>query len=404
MQSECRTQRAPRRPELRSLCAAVAAFVASFGLVIEARAGVLTTAGDTLPYSGSVVSLTVQTAGIYDITAYGADGGRGGTNTGGGLGAALGGAFTLAAGQALNILVGQLGGGAQAVGTGGGGGGGGSYVVSAGQPLVIAGGGGGGATFIHSGGNGAGTGGSAAGGIGGGFEGGAGGGGFGAGNNGANGGIGAIGGGAYAGGTVVAPNASGFNAGGGIGGGGGGGYFGGGGGGGYAGGNGGAYTSGVATDPGAGGTSFLAPNVSDRLAVGALNTLNLGGNGEVVIAYEGPVSAPEPSSIALLATALATLALAAGAMRGYSIASGVRRRGGGWAASMVARSASVRRSVAAAALAWTWALVAAFGMAMIPGRRRHQASATCAGVAPWRLPTSASAFERSSAPAWPSGV
>jgi hypothetical protein len=83
------------------------------------------------------VSFIAPTTGIYDITAFGAEGG----GVDGGLGAEIGGDVTLTMGTTLTILVGGAGG----AGSAGGGGGGGSFVVaSVSAPLVIAGGGGGG--------------------------------------------------------------------------------------------------------------------------------------------------------------------------------------------------------------------------------------------------------------------
>ena len=109
-------------------------------------------------YTGSIVAWTVPSTGIYDITAYGAQGGQGESDLIrplGGLGAQIGGSFQLIGGQTLNILVGGGGVGANLgsgnepdavyvpVGPGGGGGGGSFVVVSSSTPLVVAGGGGG---------------------------------------------------------------------------------------------------------------------------------------------------------------------------------------------------------------------------------------------------------------------
>ena len=89
-------------------------------------------------YTGSIVTYTVPETGLYDIDAYGAEGG-GDANTGaGGLGAEIGGDVMLTQGEVLSIAVGDAG------SAGGGNGGGGSFVVGpGGAPLVIAGGGGG---------------------------------------------------------------------------------------------------------------------------------------------------------------------------------------------------------------------------------------------------------------------
>src|SRR5262245_40615971 len=94
-------------------------------------------------YTGSLVTFTVPINGIYQIIAFGAQGGSTGSfsfNVGG-KGAEIGGNFSLTAGEVLQIAVG--GAGVDRVGVGAGGGGG-SFVVGPGNtPLVIAGGGGG---------------------------------------------------------------------------------------------------------------------------------------------------------------------------------------------------------------------------------------------------------------------
>ena len=90
-------------------------------------------------FSGSIVQWTVPSTGIYDITAYGAQGGILSGFYSGGKGAHISGSFTLTGGEVLSILVGGLGqsGGSQNMG-----GGGGSFVVnSSTNPLVVAGGG-----------------------------------------------------------------------------------------------------------------------------------------------------------------------------------------------------------------------------------------------------------------------
>jgi hypothetical protein len=89
-------------------------------------------------YTDALETFVVPTTGVYDITAYGAEGG----GIYGGLGAEFGGAVTLSAGTSLTILVG--GGGADGGGiANGGGGGGGSFIVGLSGLLVIASGGGG---------------------------------------------------------------------------------------------------------------------------------------------------------------------------------------------------------------------------------------------------------------------
>ena len=75
-------------------------------------------------YTGSIVQWTVPTTGIYDITAYGAQGGSWSTVSGG-LGAEIGGSFLLSAGEIFNILAGGAGANANNPYCSGGGGGGG---------------------------------------------------------------------------------------------------------------------------------------------------------------------------------------------------------------------------------------------------------------------------------------
>ena len=98
-------------------------------------------------YIGSLVTFAVPTTGVYQILAFGAQGGNGSFPLGqisvGGRGAEIGGDFSLTASEVLQIAVGGAGmSGSFGIG---GGGGGGSFVVGPGRtPLVIAGGGGGG--------------------------------------------------------------------------------------------------------------------------------------------------------------------------------------------------------------------------------------------------------------------
>jgi len=111
-------------------------------------------ANGTYSYTGGAVTYTVKTTGVYDITAYGAQGGSG--DAFGGKGAEIGGDFTLQAGTVLRIVVG--GQGTYGIGSNfSSGGGGGSFVIETSNgasqshtPLVIAGGGGG--TYESSGG------------------------------------------------------------------------------------------------------------------------------------------------------------------------------------------------------------------------------------------------------------
>ena len=106
-------------------------------MVIILCSGAIASAQD-FAYTGGFQTFDVLTTGIYNIMAYGAQGG-GGEGTSGGFGAQVGGNFSLTAGQKLTILVGEQGSAGNFVG---GGGGGGSFVyTSVGfVPLVIAGG------------------------------------------------------------------------------------------------------------------------------------------------------------------------------------------------------------------------------------------------------------------------
>ena len=249
------------------------------------------------PFTGGIeTTVTVQTTGIYDITADGGAGGTGGTAAeAGGAGQAISGDFTLAHGEVLEIIAGAQG--ASGSGLYGGGGGGGSFVIETNNGtnavhilLEAAGGGGGGGTgytgklgsevttgYSGSGGGslagGFGAGGAAGRGGGGGgnvstspHSGGGGGGGISyggvpaAGSNGsAGGGGGNPGGSSFAGGAGYKSGGAG-----GFGGGGGGGKGGGGGGGGYGGGGGGAAYAGapLGGGGGGGGSSFLNLNAA----------------------------------------------------------------------------------------------------------------------------------------------
>ena len=297
-------------------------------------------ADEIFGYTGGLQSFVVPTTGVYDITAYGADGGGAGYCGigcgGGGLGAKIGGDVTLSTGESLTILVGGAGGS----GGSGGGGGGGSFVTVGTQPLVVAGGGGAGGQFVNlynglyyggvgSGGNGVlftsgsfGAGGICApgfptdwggGGGGGGYSGSGGIGGaafgpIGAGYGGGGGGSFLSGGQGGSGGAFITNDwavSGGAGAQGGYGGGGGGGgagdtFFiccgGGGGGGGYIGGQGGAgggYTLVAGTVPGgggSGGSSFLDGSVTPLVAGGSFYE-----NGLVDIAFVGASSASGPA-------------------------------------------------------------------------------------------------------------
>jgi hypothetical protein len=260
-------------------------------------------------YTGSLVTFMVPASDIYQILAFGAQGGIGTFGNGvgaGGRGAELGGDFSLSAGEILQIAVG--GAGSDNNGAGGGGGGGSFVVGPDNTPLVIAGGGGGGGAFLTGsspggggltgpdGGSADGPGGTGGNGGGGSMSasGGGGGGGFlSAGGDGVFPFSTATGGGAF-------PDLTGGLGGGGFGGGGGA-DLGAGGGGGYSGGGGGGRSAG-SVGPGGGGSSFDAG--TDLILLADFHT----GNGEIVIT-ELPAAIPEPASIALLGASLVGLAL-----------------------------------------------------------------------------------------------
>jgi hypothetical protein len=301
-------------------------------------------------YTGSVTYYTVTTTGIYDVTAFG---GQGGVNNGvaansGGLGAEAGGEFLLKAGDKLAIVVGGQGGHGSGL-DGGGGGGGGSFVALSGVPssgnvhegcgsfdscsdtLLVAGGGGGGAGTLFSGtdphGNGNGQ--TGTGGAFGYFAGGGGGDGGGGGSGGAFGGGG--GGGYLINGTggdagfgcsgqsgcggksfeagVISYDPA-ISTGGSAGGAGGvdsflGLFISGGGAGGFGGGGGGDQGS-----AGGGGGSFIDPTLllSDQTLAGGIES----GNGLVVLSFVSPAAGvPELSTWAMMIIGFACLGFAA---------------------------------------------------------------------------------------------
>jgi hypothetical protein len=109
-------------------------------------------------YTGDVQTFDAPSAGVYDITAYGAHGGSsfitylgaqgGSVLASGGLGAEIGGDITLNACQTLTILVGGKGGNGGSTccsAAAGGGGGGATYIVLGPSDLLLVAGGGGGA-------------------------------------------------------------------------------------------------------------------------------------------------------------------------------------------------------------------------------------------------------------------
>lgn len=251
-------------------------------------------------YTGQVVQWTAPNSGLYEIQAFGGQGGGGGDGVLGGLGALIGGDFQLRAGETLNVMVGALGANNYA---GGGGGGGGASGVSVdhGPLLLLAGGGGGGGI-----GHGSGV-------YGGGFAS------FSPGP-GSNGGFGGFGGPGGPGGGYGA------NGLGGIGGGYGGG-FGGGGGGGFTGGDGGRgyfkscethkYKQYCATSGGYGGGGGGSFNASATLRTTGYHL----GVGRVTIDLLSAGGVPEPSTWSLMLTGLGFL--------GYVLRRRVMRRASG---------------------------------------------------------------------------
>jgi len=286
-------------------------FSAVWSVVILLLLGVLTCFAQTGEYlfTGSETNITLN-PGLYNIIAYGAQGGNNYLISGG-LGAEMGAEFNFTTTTTLTLLV---GGGGWSIGASGNhsigaGGGGGSFIVGGATPLVVAGGGGGAGPGSHgtgaggsgavgpSGGSGGGSGGAGGSGGGGGAVGNGLGGGGGGGYSGDGGGYGGRGGG---GSFLNGGSGASYNSPGGYGGGGGGGFSGGpggGGGGGYSGGGGGgSYTFGA---PGGGGGSYI-----DSSAVAVLTELSGvaspddSPNGEIII-----TAVPEPITLALTATA-----------------------------------------------------------------------------------------------------
>ncbi len=84
-------------------------------------------AADTVPSTDTTPGSTTFTApvtGVYDILAFGAQGGAGRDGRdfeSGGLGAEVGGDFNLTAGEVLSVVIGGMGGGGAGLSAGGGG-------------------------------------------------------------------------------------------------------------------------------------------------------------------------------------------------------------------------------------------------------------------------------------------
>ena len=305
-------------------------------------------------YTGTTVTYTVLTTGIYDVVAYGAQGTGYSKEFTGGRGAEMGGDFLFNVGDVLTIRVGGQGSTPSHTGfvwDGGGGGGGGTFVVGASSaPLVIAGGGGGGGfhnpgasgVATMQGGSGAGPGGTRGSGApAGDFSAGGGGGFVSSGGDNYNPAVTGGGGGSYssggrggiAGGSI-GPDGSSTAGSGGFGGGGGGGDGsdrggGGGGGGGYSGGGGGgivfSYPSNSPTFFAAGGGGSVFNGLLDdayaidRVALSGVNA----GTGLVTLSLVQDLTpvqpptinptplvseVPEPASVMLLAAGLFGLA------------------------------------------------------------------------------------------------
>jgi hypothetical protein len=235
--------------------------------------GVLASFAQSYLFTGSETTITLN-PGIYDITAYGAQGGSGYDSAGGALGAEMEGEFSFSTSATLTLLVG--GGGGRGSIYGGGGGGGGSFVVEGSTPLVIAGGGGGG---YYNGNSGPGVTGTSGSGIYGGSGGGGGGGSGG-------------GGGFY--GSFLAGGAGGgggtYGGSGGYGGGGGSDF--GGGGGGYSGGSG--NTAGGYYGNGGGGSIIDSSALAAITEISGIASPDGSHNGEIII-----TETPEPTTLAL---------------------------------------------------------------------------------------------------------
>ena len=259
---------------------------------------------NTYLFSGSTTNITLP-SGLYDITAYGAQGGGSMLfGNSGGRGAKMSARFAFSGPTTLTLLVGSSG--KSALGSGGGGGG--SFVVNGSSPLLVAGGGGGAAA---SGGSDAAVTTAGGGGVGGTPGGGAGGTSGSGGNAGSNGTYTGGGGGGFlgsggsgdggGGGSYLSGAGGGSGvARGGYGGGGGGGgssYVGsGGGGGGYSGGGGGGWGNNLG---GGGGGSLVEPSAIVVFpAVAGVASPDGSPHGEILItALPAPTNAQAPFTL-----------------------------------------------------------------------------------------------------------
>lgn len=122
----------------------VAAILLSGTLLCSAQTGDYT-------YSGTERTITLE-PGLYDITAYGAEGGGGSAD--GGFGAEMEAQFDFTALTSLTLLVGGSCGAGSSDNSGGGGG---SFVINGSIPLIISGYSGGGSGGIFGGGGGGGS-------------------------------------------------------------------------------------------------------------------------------------------------------------------------------------------------------------------------------------------------------
>lgn len=127
------------KPTLRANCHSCSI---GYAVAVVLQLGVLAGHAQTFQYSGSETTITLN-PGVYDIAAYGAQGGAD-YQSGGAFGAEMEAEFSFTKVTTLTLLVGGAGGyGSGGQFGSGGGGGGGSFVVNGSTPLIVAGGGGG---------------------------------------------------------------------------------------------------------------------------------------------------------------------------------------------------------------------------------------------------------------------